>query len=387
MADDDVVIAGAGPAGSALALRLARAGVKVRVVERSVFPRTKVCGEYLSPGALRELETLGLGKRIAAHAAPCHGIRLYAARGDPLALAFKDGEALALERCVLDAVLLEAACAAGAFHERARVEGVIVEHGRATGLRVREPSGLLSERRGRVVVGADGIGSVVARRLGLAREVCAADERFALGGHIRSAALDGWISMFAGAGAYFAVNPLGGERANVMLVLRQREIAAWGGCVDVCARQRIARLVGERAPLTLFPADGRRMAVGPLRQRVRRPDAPGALLVGDAAGFLDPFTGQGVWMALEGARHAADAILGVLHGDVRERWAWRRYARACRRSWLPRWVLSSGIGLLRNRDGLAMRAIEQARAHRTPATALLGACAGRVSALRRPPEQ
>ncbi|TAM76102.1 hypothetical protein EPN44_06635 [bacterium] len=384
---DDVVIAGAGPAGSALALRLARAGVAVRVIERTAFPRTKVCGEYLSPGAVRELNMLGVGTRIAPLAVPCHGIRIYAARGGPLALAFDGSEALALERCVLDAVLLEAARTTGAFHERARVVGVIIERGRAVGLRVRDPSGALGERRGRVVVGADGIGSVVARRLGLAGEVRAADERFALGGHIRSAALDGWISMFAGAGAYFAVNPLGGELANAMLVLRQREIAAWGGRIDACARQRIARLVGGRASLALFPADGERIAVGPLRQRVRRPYAPGALLVGDAAGFLDPFTGQGVWMALEGARNAADAVLGVLRGDAREASAWRGYARACRRSWLPRWMLSTGIGLLRSRDGLAIRALERACIHRKVAASLFGACAGTSSALRRPPEQ
>ncbi|TAM59454.1 hypothetical protein EPN52_07620 [bacterium] len=373
---DDVVIAGAGPAGSALALRLARGGVRVRIVEQAAFPRAKVCGEYLSPGAVRELEALGLAPRIERLAAPCRGVKLYATRGGPLTLTLGSGSALALERAALDAELLTAACAAGAVHERGRVLGTIVEGGRAAGLLVREPPGALGERRARVSVGADGLNSTVARRLGLAGEVRATHARFALGGHVDGDTSDGWISMFAGEGAYFAVNPLGGGRANVMLVLRQRELATWGRDVDARARERIARLIDDRAAFADFPAGGGRLAVGPLRRRVRRLCAPGALLVGDAATFLDPFTGQGVWLALEGARYAADAIVAVLHGGAREAQAWREYARACRRAWLPRRVLSACIGCLRSNDRLALAALAFACAHRRPAQALLDACAG-----------
>ncbi|MDE2572431.1 MAG: FAD-dependent monooxygenase [bacterium] len=378
---EDVVIVGGGPAGSALALRLARAGASVRIVERAAFPRTKVCGEYLSPGALAELEALGVAQKVTALAAPLRGIRLYAARGDPLTLPFDGGVALALERRVLDARLLAAAREAGAVCEHARAEELILEDGRAAGVRVRDPGGELQERRAGVVVGADGIGSMVARRLGLTRQRSSTRERFALGGHVVIGAGEcEWLSMFSAGGAYFAVNPLGPRRANVMLVLARRELAAWGGRIDAAARRRVERLVGGRAPLDLFPARQERLAAGPLAQRVCRVHAPGALLVGDAAGFLNPFTGQGVWLALEGAREAAAAILALLRGECSESAAWRAYARARDTSWRPRRVLSGVMELLQLRDAWALHAVARACSHREAARTLLGACAGTIPA-------
>jgi|SRR5579872_32074 len=372
---DDAVIVGAGPAGSALALRLARAGLGVRMIERKRFPRAKACGEYLSPGAVQELAKLDLAGKALRTSVPIRGVRLYGPRGDPLELPFVDAHAVAVERRLLDASLLEAARDAGAVVEHAHASDVIFEEGRAIGVRTCDPSGASAERRARWVLGADGLGSVVAQRLGLVDPIDAKRERFALGGHVPISAGD-WLSMFSAEDAYYAVNPLGDGRANVMLVVPRRELAAWGGRIDEEAPRRIARIVAGRASVEAFPELGQRLAIGPLRRRVRAVHAPGALLVGDAAGFLSPFTGQGIWLALESARDAAAALLDVARGARSEPEAWLEYARKRRASWIPRRMLSAFVELLQRHDALALRALDRARRRRRAAERILAACAG-----------
>ena len=118
---DEVLVVGGGPAGSATALLLARAGVQVRVLERARFPRRKVCGEYLNAGAVAALERLGLLDAVRSVGSPLRGVRLVVAAAQPVALPFPR-PALSCARELLDALLLDAAAAAGAAVERARVE-------------------------------------------------------------------------------------------------------------------------------------------------------------------------------------------------------------------------------------------------------------------------
>ncbi|MEA2688395.1 MAG: hypothetical protein QOD51_1002, partial [Candidatus Eremiobacteraeota bacterium] len=99
---NNVVIVGGGPAGSATALRLARAGVDVRIIERARFPRRKVCGEYLNAGAVAALDDLGVLGEVEAASAPLRGVRLVAEGADPVVLPFRR-PALACAREVLDA--------------------------------------------------------------------------------------------------------------------------------------------------------------------------------------------------------------------------------------------------------------------------------------------
>lgn len=318
---------GGGPAGSATALLLARAGRTVRIVERARFPRRKVCGEYLNGGAVDALARLGVLDAVRAHAAPLRGVRLVAAGAPPVTLPFAR-PALACPRELLDAVLLDAACAAGATVEHGRVEDVLVEAGRACGVRVRGEDGALAERRAGVVVGADGIGSIVARKLGLAFPP-RRGARYAVGGHYAGFdALDAHVEMYVGGGAYFALNPLGVARTNVMVVVPRARLARWSRDVDAGLGGAAALLGRGSRSFAGAERIGARVSVGPLAHDVRRTIVPGALLVGDAAGFLDPFTGQGVFLALTGAERAAEAIQTASY-DVYAAWrardvVWRR---------------------------------------------------------------
>src|ERR1700693_6196833 len=187
----DVVVVGGGPAGASCALTLARRGVAVTVVERTRFPRRKVCGEYLNAGAMSALAELGIGAIVRNEGRALSGVRLVTPAIEPVELAFPSASyALARER--LDALLLEAAMAAGATVVQARAEDVIFEKDRTAATAVRNEDGTPAQLRARFVVGADGIGSVVARKLGLVRR-SRGKRRFALGGHYRGFGdLGGW---------------------------------------------------------------------------------------------------------------------------------------------------------------------------------------------------
>jgi len=374
---DDVVIVGGGPAGSATALCLARAGVAVRVIERSPFPRRKVCGEYLSGGAVDALDRLGVLDQVRARAVPLRGVRLIPAGAPPVALSFAR-LALSCAREVLDALLLDAAVGAGAVVERGRVEELLLEDGRCTGVRVRTTEGTLETRRARVVAGADGIGSVVARKLGLTKPAHGRG-RYAVGGHYTGfGTLDAQVEMYVGGGAYFALNPLSELHANVMVVVPKQRLAQWSRDVDAGVGDAASALASGVRSFEGASRLGARVSVGPLAHDVRRATAAGAILIGDAAGFVDPFTGQGVFLALTGAERAADAILVALGRPERTAEAFAAYARwrADDVAWRRR--LCATVTLLIDVPPLARRAALRLARFPDAATKLMEALGGAI---------
>jgi menaquinone-9 beta-reductase len=312
----DVLIAGAGPAGSIAALRLARAGARVLLVDRARFPRDKLCGDTLNPGAMRIVERAGLRARIEAVSRPLEGMLLTGGSGVQVRGTYGRGLlARALTRRVLDQVLLDAAIEAGAqFQDDVRVERALVEEdaGRA---RVR---GVVLCRRGgrplrvpaQVTIAADGRRSTLAFALRLASHP-PEPRRWAIGAYFEGLAGLGTVGeMHVRGPHYIGVSPVGDAGlANVCLVTPERD-----GFADPARllEQRLAtdRLLGPRA------AGARRVTVpsvlGPLAVDVRAAGLPGLLLAGDAAGFVDPMTGDGLRFAMRGAELAADVALAAL---------------------------------------------------------------------------
>ena len=311
MTDAEVVVAGGGPAGAATAARLAADGVDVALFDRARFPREKACAEFLSPGAVAALERLGVLADAAAHGAWQEGMRI-AAESAEFRLRYDDGRrGLGIARPVLDGLLLERARAAGArVDEGVTVAGVLVERGAVTGVRVRDDAGQELAVRAQLVVAADGLRSPVARSLGLEREL-RRPRRLGLVARVRGAATSSMGVMAVGRDAYCGVASVGAAETSVGLV-----VSAGARRADETAAELIHREVEALAPahdaLTGAARATSIRGASPLARRVGQVAGPGYLLVGDAAGFTDPFTGEGVHRALRGAELAASAVRNAL---------------------------------------------------------------------------
>jgi geranylgeranyl reductase family protein len=328
----DVVIVGAGPAGAATAILLAEAGLSVVLLDRARFPRDKVCGEYLSPEGSRILDRLGVLKTVETRGArPLRGMCILAPDGTRLVGDYPvDGpwhgyrpHALAVRRRMLDHALVERASEAGVLvREETRVVDLLRDAGRVTGV-VAQPARPAGRATGterlpaRLVVAADGRASVVVQRLGLRRSHRWL-RRLALVADVEGAGGDperGEIVLAPP--AYSILNPVGEGVGNLSLVIpldeARRHKADLAGYFDRATRA----LPGFRELLRGARRIGPVRALGPLAYRVGAPRPDGVLLVGDAAGFLDPFTGEGIYAALRSAELAAEVgARAVRIGDV-----------------------------------------------------------------------
>jgi geranylgeranyl reductase family protein len=314
----EVAVVGGGPGGATVALLLRRLGRHVVLFDEARFPRDKICGEALSPGAWRLLQAIGAADEIAAAGAyPVAGMRLTAPDGRSFAGRYDGGRTTgyAIRRERLDAILLRRAREAGVtVQEGARVTGLRRSaQGATCGVDVQQ-GGRVRPLRARLVIGADGRRSRVARSLGLLREA-AWPRRFAVRGHWTGVTgLTAFGEMHVGRGGYCGLAPLGPDSANITFVLEQPEMRAAGQDLAGFYRETLRRWPQVRERLESASLITAPCAIGPLALESRAAWAPGVLLVGDAAGFLDPFTGEGVALALRGAALAAEVGHAWLQG-------------------------------------------------------------------------
>jgi geranylgeranyl reductase family protein len=333
----DVLVVGAGPAGSATAARLAGQGFSVALWDRAEFPRAKPCAEYLSPGSVSALGRLGaLPEVLREGPARLAGMRVVGPDGAAFTGRFRPGIGLGLPRERLDYQLAQfarrrgAALCQGVVLERFWTEGdTVAVQGRQDGRPVTVAA--------RLLIGADGLNSRVARQLGLSRR--ARLRRVALVAH--ATGILGMMDtgeMHVTEGAYVGLAPLGGGVTNVALVVDLARGKIQPPLADTFKRwlASFPSLRGRAEALELAsPVRG----VGPFGRSTRRATADRTLLVGDAADFYDPFTGEGVYAALRGAELAADCAATALRTDRRSAAHLAPYDRARRSTFAAKWAL------------------------------------------------
>ncbi len=398
----DAVVVGAGPAGAGSALLLARAGARVLLLDRARFPRDKPCSEYLSPATTAILARLGedvLGAVEGAAHAKLYGMKVVAPGGAAMCGRFVDAPrpySFALPRTTFDAILVTAAARAGAVvREGVPVDDLIWDGRAVAGVVARTAEGTHEAYRARVTIGADGLRSVVARRLGLVRT--APPRRVAFTAHVADVAgVEGVGELHVSDGGYVGLGPVGSGVTTVALVvpLAAVRLGGRGGRGGRGARDYRRTFFDE---LERFPGLAGRfdrrslvrevLVTGPFAQWARTPVAPGggAILVGDAADFFDPFTGQGIHTALRGAELVAECLIPVLTSRGESPVSRRDlapYARARRRAFLGKWLLERLIAVGVGSPALTNRVVRRL-ARRPDLADLVVSAAGNTVPARR----
>jgi flavin-dependent dehydrogenase len=341
MSDFDAIIVGGGPAGSSAAIHLAARGARVLLAERERFPREKLCGEFISPECLGHFARLGVleGMESAGGSAVSETV-FYAPSGRALSVPSEwfggaRSSALGLSRAEMDARLLRRAREVGVrVLEESSLAGVIVEGGRVRGVSLHGEGARVSEYTARVTIDATGRQRAVARRA--SRELSGAaemknDESAAVGSetvvrestserlvafkaHLEGArGAAGACEIYFYPGGYGGLSPVEGGVSNLCFFARARDVRERGG--DAARVMREVLMRNRRASETLANAAAKTrwlaVAVESFGRRDPAP-APGLVAAGDAAAFIDPFTGSGMLMALEGGELAARAVSRAL---------------------------------------------------------------------------
>jgi flavin-dependent dehydrogenase len=340
-----VLIVGGGPSGSMLGALLAQEGMNVRVVDKATFPRAKACGECVNPGAVRILERHGLlDSVLGCEPAWLHGWRMSDHAGALAVGRFpRNQHGLGVSRERLDAsLLLEAARRGVDVRERSKVVGLSRHPGGGFLVTIRRSDGCVTTTHTRLLVGADGIRSTVSRRLQL----------LARRPRLRKLSLTCRI-VGRGPDRRFGSLHFAGDVTIGLAPVRVEE-PLWNGTVVFA---RATHGLDTRDPMGLFQAffrlapfdwaeppsvEGGPWASGPFDWPTRSTVADDVLLVGDAAGYFDPLTGQGIHWSLRSAELAAHHLIHARRSGAFARADLVPYHRALRREMrVDRWLQRS----------------------------------------------
>jgi flavin-dependent dehydrogenase len=323
-----ITIAGAGPGGSSLAIRLAKLGFEVTLLERERFPRPKLCGEFISPECLEHFDELGvLDEMLAAGGDQITETRFFESGGKSVSVPsswFGRGEfALSLSRAEMDHLLLERARQLGvSVYEATSITGVESDADRIVGLQSRTSDGEVRDFGGDLFVDATGRSRVIAKLAGRKLEAGAPHVKPDLIGfktHLETASLEkGLCEIYSFRGGYAGLSRVENDRFNLCFLIKAAAVRSVGSDADQIVRNVIR--TNQRAAVTLRDVAQHHdwLAVSIDGFGARRPSpARNLFSVGDAASFIDPFTGSGMSMAFQSAAVLADSI--AAHADAPER--------------------------------------------------------------------
>jgi flavin-dependent dehydrogenase len=310
----DVIIAGAGPAGSSAAIHLARGGLQVLLVEQKKFPRAKLCGEFISPECQRHFQTLGVTEAMADSApAAITETVFYSTRGHHVTIPstwFGGTSALGLSRAVMDEVLLRRAQECGAtVLEGATISEPIVDGGDVRGVKLKI-NGSEQEYRAPLTIDATGRARILTRKLN-AGEPRSKAKLIAFKAHLRDTRVaPNACEIYFYPEGYGGLSTVEGEISNLCFIISAEQVKRNYSDPEMVVREIVMR--NRRAAYTLERARTESEWLSASWERFGRQlpnPATGLLTIGDSAAFIDPFTGSGMLMAFESGELAAEVIL------------------------------------------------------------------------------
>ena len=326
----DALIVGGGPAGTSAAIHLAASGARVLLAEQKKFPRAKLCGEFISPECLSHFERLGVAERMtSAGGAWLSETVFYSRRGAGVSVPSEwfgaNSAALGLSRAEMDARLLARARDVGVeVLEEAQAAGMLFEEKRVRGVRLKMDDDV-REVSAAVTIDATGRSRVLARRVEASSQADSSSQpkrsRFvAFKAHLEGArGAVACCEIYFYRGGYGGLSSVEGGLSNLCFIAAARDVRACGGNPERVMREVVA--TNRRAAETLSEArvqsEWLAVALDGFGRRRLIP-AAGLLAVGDAASFIDPFTGSGMLMALESGELAAEVVSRHLR-ELRER--------------------------------------------------------------------
>lgn len=309
----DVIIAGAGPAGSSAAIRLARRGFQVLLVEQKKFPRAKLCGEFISPECRRHFEALGVADAMTnSEPASIMETVFYSSRGHYVTIPsswFGGPAALGLSRAVMDDVLLREAQACGVeVIEGATITEPILDNEVVRGVKLKV-NGSEQQHLAPLTIDATGRSRILTRKLH-AGEAKSKAKLIAFKVHLRNTRVaPGTCEIYVYPEGYGGLSSVEGDVSNLCFIISAQQVKRFHSNPDVVMREMVMK--NRRAAYTLADAQPEAEWLSASWESFgRQQPAPGKglLAIGDSAAFIDPFTGSGMLMAFESGELVTEVI-------------------------------------------------------------------------------
>ena len=311
----DVIIAGAGPAGSSAAIHLARKDLRVLLVEQKKFPRPKLCGEFISPECRRHFEALGVAQAMTdSDPASITETIFYSSRGHYVTIPsswFGGPAALGLSRAVMDNNLLRRAQECGVtVIEGATITEPLTDKDAVRGVKLKlKLNGDEQHHTAPLTIDATGRARILTRKLN-AHDPKSKAKLIAFKVHLRNTRVaPGACEIYFYRDGYGGLSSVEGDISNLCFIISAEEVKRHHSNPDLVMREMVMK--NRRAAYTLEHAQPESEWLSASWERFGRQEpspAKGLLAIGDSAAFIDPFTGSGMLMALESGELAADVI-------------------------------------------------------------------------------